>query len=287
MQKSQGFSKKYAVFIYFIGFISCFTPTLLIWLITRDWFFLIIASVCALFSGFIVLVFYYAISKSNTVASSQRINLDELRVEELIKNCYNFSRKYFPASTKYSQAYKSLQLLKKMTNIQSAMILYRHMLTMDINFDYFFYEYEHIYKRNLHKDFESVLRTFAEQNGFDFDKLIIQFFLEIEMNDILRGSQEIPAEFYFCKAERVILIKKPPKRIRGMVSQLQLDFKNEKILACPSCYSLAKEIFLQKWLQIRDYCPICQEKITINECYLVRKVRRLSREQKSSCKRIK
>ncbi len=98
--------------------------------------------------------------------------------------------------------------------------------------------------------------------------------------------QEYNAEQFYCNRERLLLLQKAPKQLKGMVSQLLLDFKKEKVLACPACYHLAKERYLERWLTVKDYCPACHAKITMNDCLTAKKIKKLSREQRKICKKV-
>lgn len=53
---------------------------------------------------------------------------------------------------------------------------------------------------------------------------------------------------------------------RCMVSGIPLDFTKHKIVSCPKCGHLARHKILAEWLKVKGKCPVCQERIKIEDC---------------------
>jgi len=122
----------------------------------------------------------------------------------------------------------------------------------------------------------------CSKKSLNFEDFIFQ--LAIEEEEAMR-AQEYEAEHFYCKHAGLILLRKAPKQLKCMVSQLLLDFGKEKVIACPACLHLAKELYLERWLSVKDYCPACHTKITIDNCLTVKKVKRLNSEQRNFCRK--
>ncbi len=138
-------------------------------------------------------------------------------------------------------------------------------------------------KYYFHMEFQNILWEFAAKTGLNFEDFIFQLAVEEEK---VSKVQEYKAEQFYCNQERLLLLRKAPKQIKCMVSQLLLDFKKEKVLACPACFYLVKKRYLKRWLTVKSYCPACHEKITINDCLTVKKIKKINREQQKICKKI-
>jgi uncharacterized protein (DUF983 family) len=51
-----------------------------------------------------------------------------------------------------------------------------------------------------------------------------------------------------------------------MVSGLMIDFENDRIVACPYCGNVAKYEMLAEWLKVKSVCPVCKNKLKIEDC---------------------
>ncbi|NHJ47315.1 MAG: hypothetical protein FK733_05950 [Asgard group archaeon] len=61
-----------------------------------------------------------------------------------------------------------------------------------------------------------------------------------------------------------------PIKAKCMISDLLLDFNDDNVVACPSCGNLAKRELLIEWLEENGSCKICERKISMRECPIVK-----------------
>ena len=53
-----------------------------------------------------------------------------------------------------------------------------------------------------------------------------------------------------------------------MNSKLELTL-DEEVVICPNCKSMAKKNFLAEWLKGKQSCPVCFEKLNMDDFSLV------------------
>jgi hypothetical protein len=68
---------------------------------------------------------------------------------------------------------------------------------------------------------------------------------------------------------KVYFVKEIPKGSKCIISNLIIHYGTDNILACPSCGNMAKGDLLQAWLEENNFCPICRERISIDDCPIV------------------
>jgi hypothetical protein len=61
-----------------------------------------------------------------------------------------------------------------------------------------------------------------------------------------------------------------PLKSKCMISDLLLDFREDTVVACPSCGNLAKKELLTEWLEENGSCKICKRKISMRDCPIVK-----------------
>jgi hypothetical protein len=56
------------------------------------------------------------------------------------------------------------------------------------------------------------------------------------------------------------------KKPRDMVSGLDINFKEDEVVACPHCSNMSKKLILVEWLKVKGICPMCRKNILIEQC---------------------
>ena len=51
-----------------------------------------------------------------------------------------------------------------------------------------------------------------------------------------------------------------------MITGLPVNLKEEEFILCPYCGRYAKRELMENWLEEKNHCPVCREKLTIEEC---------------------
>ncbi|MBD3191625.1 MAG: hypothetical protein GF308_13340 [Candidatus Heimdallarchaeota archaeon] len=89
----------------------------------------------------------------------------------------------------------------------------------------------------------------------------------IELSSISLGAKKIePRVFTEAKEEKPVIEAQAPIGSRGMVSGLLIDFEKDNVVACPYCGNIAKREMLAEWLKVKGLCPVCKNKLSIDEC---------------------
>jgi len=126
------------------------------------------------------------------------------------------------------------------------------------------------------KALEEMIRFFLKELGFNttmreaFARQRCNYLLGYLERRVERGEEK---KEVIDEAETIIPITKiffveeeKLKEEKCMITGIRIDVKGDKIVVCPKCRHYAKKELLEKWLEEKETCPICRNRITITDC---------------------
>ncbi|NHJ33310.1 MAG: hypothetical protein FK732_10630 [Asgard group archaeon] len=105
--------------------------------------------------------------------------------------------------------------------------------------------YERLKRRVIRKEERKEKKDLREKEK-------LQIPIQVKQRTVVRDGIEI-----------IYVSNKEP---RCMVSGLNINFDEDKVVACPYCSNVAKKPMLVEWLKVKGICPMCRRNIIIEQC---------------------
>ncbi|MBN1330899.1 MAG: hypothetical protein JXA54_15615 [Candidatus Heimdallarchaeota archaeon] len=124
-----------------------------------------------------------------------------------------------------------------------------------------FYEDAVYLSTNFHKKIQKLLTILAVKLDY------------ISVEEMLRLLEKPTKKYHInpnITITSVYYLEQVPQKTKCMISSLFLDFDKDTIVACPNCGNFAKKDLLAEWLEENGSCRICERKISIDDCPIVK-----------------
>ncbi|HUT82651.1 MAG TPA: hypothetical protein VMZ29_15760 [Candidatus Bathyarchaeia archaeon] len=117
----------------------------------------------------------------------------------------------------------------------------------------------------LYSNFNKHIQKLLEILAVKFDYTSVEEMLRL-LEKPTQGYHIVPN----IKITSVYYLDEIPLKAKCMISSLLLDFNEDTVVACPNCGNLAKKELLAEWLEENDTCRVCDRKISIADCPIVK-----------------